>query len=235
MDEPLTLHQFRSPRGQSVQMWLRDGTTDYNTAFSCLDADEYALKDVYLGMDTAIDIGAHIGGVAIALAVDNPAAHVIAVEALSANVEMIHKNADANHIGPERLTIIHGGAAGPDDKAVEVAWDHGAMDGTNETAIHHRYIGNARNVGSEMDHQVETLPPVTLSHLVTGRTVKLLKIDCELCEYDAFKDADGLRQVPEIRGEYHDGFQRLVELLPDHDVVDLGDGHLGGFVAVRRG
>ena len=58
---------FRTPRGRSVSLSYREDTNDYNALRSCLDEDEYRLAELTL-TGTALDVGAHIGGVTVALA-----------------------------------------------------------------------------------------------------------------------------------------------------------------------
>jgi tRNA G46 methylase TrmB len=94
-----SLEQFRTPRGRAASLYVREGTADHNNVYSCLNEDEYRLTDLDLGEGVALDIGAHIGGVTIALALDNPQAHIIAVEALGANVEVLRANVETNGVG----------------------------------------------------------------------------------------------------------------------------------------
>jgi hypothetical protein len=118
-----TLEQFRTPRGRAASLYTRDETADHNNVYSCMTEDEYGLAGLtFADGDTALDIGAHIGGVSIGLALDNKNLHVVAVEALSANVEMLYRNIEANGVG-DRVTVRHGAAERPGKKSATVRWN----------------------------------------------------------------------------------------------------------------
>src|SRR5688500_12720216 len=99
---------FRTPRGQNVTMAYREDSSDWNTIRSCLDEDEYRLAELHL-TGTALDIGAHIGGATIAMAVDNPDLHVVSVEAVPPNVELLRANVVRNGLS-DRVTVVHAAA-----------------------------------------------------------------------------------------------------------------------------
>jgi FkbM family methyltransferase len=219
--------EFRTPRGAAVRMAVRSGTADYNNALSCLNEDEYGLASLDLGDSVALDIGAHIGGVTIALALDNPAAHVIAVEALSANIEVLRHNVEANGVG-DQVTIIHGAATKPGVKSATVRWNFDA----NESGQHHRFIGNAQLDGTGPG-EAEEVGGWSLADLPAD--IAFAKIDCEMCEYDVFT-SPAVKRIAEIRGEYHGGFQRIADMLDKTPHVTQTGGleTTGGFRAVRR-
>lgn len=225
--------EFRSPRGRTVRLWCRPGTNDRDMAYSCLDEDEYGLREVRLDDGVAVDVGSHIGMVAIGLLVDNPDARVIAVEPIPENVALIERNAEENGVA-DRLDIHHA-AASRIKTMVDVAWDFAG----DETASVHRYVGN-QPMAPGTTQKVATVPGATLASL-TLRPVRLLVTDCEGGEYELFGNttaagAKAKAQVAEIRGEYHRGYARLVGLLDQtHDVERLrGDDTVGGFVARLR-
>src|SRR3990167_6601223 len=138
---------FRTPRGRSLIAYHREDTSDWNTLNSCLgEVDEYQIRDRHLA-GTVLDIGAHIGGVTLALLLDNPDVHVIAVEPLPENVALLRRNLRVNGI-EDRCTIIEG-AAGRSGERVTISY---AFDG-GEHELHHAYIGNAN-----------TVPPDALAH-----------------------------------------------------------------------
>lgn len=223
---------YRTPRGASAQMAYRAGTNDHNTLFSCMTEDEYGLASVHLGPGSvAVDVGAYAGGVAIGLALDNPGARVIAVEPLSANVELITDNVRRNGL-EDRVLISHRAVAAPGLRTTTVRW---AFDGT-ESGLHHRYVGNSTLHAK--GGRSEVVDCVSLSDLVeaAGGFIHLLKIDCEGGEYELFLDADALPSVGTIVGEYHHGWDPLVALLDASHVVTMlsGDGNIGEFRAVPR-
>ena len=213
---------FRTPRGREVEMSYREDTNDFNTLRSCLDEDEYGLKDLELS-GTALDIGAYIGGVTMSLVLDNPELHVIAVEAVPPNVELLRENVRRAGI-EERVTVLH--AAAGKGKTATVRW---AFAG-NATADHHAFVGNSTILGPEVTHSEITLDVVTLNSLAKSYgPFSFAKVDCEGCEYD-FLTGRGLLDIACIRGEEHYG--RLP--LPGFDVTYTQGNAPRGFSAVRR-
>ncbi len=216
---------FRTPRGRQVTMAYREDTNDWNTLRSCLDEDEYRLRELALdGM--ALDVGAHIGGVSVALAVDHPELRVVAVEAVPPNVELLRANAEANGVS-DRLTVI--AAAAGKGKTATIRW---AFAG-NETADHHAFIGNSL-LPPGGTHLSERVPVVKLADLVAQfGPFAFLKIDCEGCEFP-FLTGRALRQVAHIRGEVHANPTPMVTALMDtHDVRVTGS-IPAAFEAVRK-
>lgn len=228
-DEVLT-GLFRTPRGSSAEMAYRAGTNDYNTLNACMTEDEYGLASVHLGPGSvAVDVGSYAGGVAIGLALDNPDCDVIAVEPLTANVDLIRDNVHRNRL-EGRILVLHRAVAAPGLRTTTIRW---AFDAT-ESGRHHRYVGNstlhARGGRSEV------VDCVSLSDLVeaAGGFIHLLKVDCEGGEYELFADGKALAWVGTIVGEYHAGDMRLRDLLEEtHSMVRLsGDDNIGEFRAV---
>lgn len=224
----MTQGAFRTPKGNAAQMDVRDGTSDHNTLFSCLTEDEYGLKELDLGEGVALDIGAHAGGVSVGLAVDNPRAKVIAVEALGANVGALRANVEANGVS-DRVTVVHAIAGKTKGKGT-VRWNFDQ----GESGQHHRFIANAHRMeGGE----TEEADVVTLAQLVkmAGGSVAFAKVDCEGCEYDVL-NSPAVKDVAEFRGEFHAGFDNLAHLLEPTHVVTMTSGTeaFGGFRAVRR-
>ncbi len=222
---------FVTPRGNPATMLVREGTSDYNSARSCLNDDEYDLSSINLANGIGLDVGAHIGGVTIALALDNPEARVIAVEALGANVDVLRANVAANGVG-DRVTVIHSAASSPKRKTARVRWN---FDG-GESGRHHRFIGNAQWQGDDGKPdagEAEDVDVWSLNDL--GSDVAFMKIDCELCEYDVFL-SPAVKRIAEIRGEFHAGLERIVALLDATHVVTQTGGYegTGAFTAIRR-
>ena len=213
---------FRTPRGRSVTMAYREDSSDYNTIRSCLDEDEYRLAELTLS-GTALDVGAHIGGATVALSIDNPELHVIAVEAVPPNVELLQRNIDAN--GLQNRVVVVNAAAGK-GKTATICW---AFEG-NESADHHAFIGNSSIQGPNVVHRSEQVPVVKLADLVAEHgPFTFAKVDCEGCEYD-FLTGPALSQVALIRGEEHHGPLAL----PGHTLTYTQPNTPRGFEAVRR-
>ena len=218
----VTQATFRTPRGQAVTLNYRQDTNDWNTLNSCLTEDEYGLRDLHL-TGQALDIGAHIGGVTIALALDNPELHVIAVEAVPPNAQLLASNVERAGVA-DRVTIIQ--AAAGKGKTATVRW---AFKG-NETADHHAFIGNAvMPEATLVEHEHSEVEVVTLAGLVKQYgPIGFAKVDCEGCEYPTLENIPDC--IVRIRGEEHYGPLDL----PDFEVTYTQDNAPRGFEAVRR-
>ena len=216
--------RFTTPRGQPVTMWVREGTNDWNTLSSCLDMDEYGLRDLHLD-GWAIDVGAYLGGVAVALAMDNPELHVLAVEPVPSNVELLQRNVEANEL-TDRIRVIDGAVAAPGTPTVSIFYGY---RGT-ESLEHHAFVGNstlAYDTGGETEHDERELVPWSLSELLAmcDGPVSFVKIDTEGAEF-AFLSDPAVAKVPRIYGEWHNvrGHTQadVTALLPDHKVTFSG-------------
>jgi FkbM family methyltransferase len=224
--------QFWTPRNRSAVMAYRTNSSDWNTVYACMTEDEYRLKDRHL-TGTAVDIGAHIGGVTVGLALDNPELHVIAVEPVPDNAALLRRNVEQNGVA-DRVTVIEGAAGGK--RPVSVWYGYTG----SESAEHHAFIGNsslAYDTSGTVTHEtVRYAKPVRLADL---GDVALVKIDCEGGEYAVLAD-EAVAKIPVILGEWHPVRGKtqfnITGLLGDtHDVTFSGpEAGPGGFVAVAR-
>lgn len=232
----MTVIEVYSPKGNLCSLTFRNGTSDLSTIGSTWmlwgkTDDEYGLRDLPPLSGYAIDIGAHIGSVALALLADHPDLRVIAVEPLSENVEVMQASAEANG-WTDRLTI-HTKAIGK-GKTADISWN---FDGP-EYLTNHRFIGGL-SLGSTVAHETRSVPTTNLTALTKGiAEVDFLKTDCEGCEFDLLADK-AVAKVKVIVGEGHpaDWLDRVHEALDDtHEVEVISDqGGPGLFRAVRRG
>jgi FkbM family methyltransferase len=197
------LVSLRSPRGNPVQLWCREGTSDLSTAGSVFAdvaasplVDEYDLASLTI-TGHFLDIGGHIGTVGIAVLIDNPEATVSFVEPLPENAALIRLNLDAN--GLTDRAMVYERSIG----SKTVAYGSGV----------HRYIGN---IAGPSEGAV-TVPALRLSQL---RPAQAMKLDCEGCEWKALADKR-IGEVPIIFGEYHGGAPERLHVLLDktHEVT----------------
>jgi FkbM family methyltransferase len=203
-------------------MACRDQTNDLSVVHSIFDHDEYGIPDGLTGH--ALDVGAHIGAWTVATALDNPEMRFTAIEALPANVEVLRANLAENGLS-DRVEVIWG-AAGLGTKATTIRY---AFTGPGDSETH-RYIGNQR-MAEGTGFEVIEVPTYGLGRLV-GKGARLVKIDCEGCEFSLLTGT-ALRRVDEIVGEYHDaGIVRLLD--KTHVVTTTGTETFGAFRAVRR-
>ncbi len=232
MEYALISKEFHTPRGQPVQMLVRDGTSDHNTLWSALNEDEYGFAGMNL-TGRAADIGAHIGSVAVGLLVDNPDLRVVAVEPVPPNVELLRQNLERNGVA-DRCEVIE--AAVGTGRTTTIRFGY-----TGEvSAEHHAFIGNTALVYKlqplDLPHTELKVPVVPLKRLLP---LDLIKIDTEGGEWGFLASPD-VREVRYIVGEVHptNGHAPLhmVELLAETHEVTFTGPPAGpcGFVAVRR-
>lgn len=223
----------QSPRGNDVTVHYREDTSDLSTIGSSFRlwgnlVDEYQLGSLPPLSGLAIDIGAHIGTVTLALLADHPDLHVTAVEPLPDNVAVIRASLAENG-WTDRAKVIKG-AIGK-GRTARVAYDFDGPDYLRN----HRYIGNMKK-GVEGEHSTVSVPALSLSRLIEGGC-SFLKVDCEGCEWDLLADP-AVAKVERIVGEGHpsDWLARVHKALDaTHDITVIEDaGGPGLFSAVRR-
>lgn len=166
--------------------------------------DEYELASLDL-TGLALDIGAHIGAVTIALALDNPTLRIKAVEVVPENVEMLRLNVAQNNV-TDRVEIIEKAAGGPDEQSRTCYMRHRSHPAaTDEYVAKSRYIANSfwspEENGAVFDAEAVEIGCVSLDDLAT-EDVSFIKIDCEGAEWEFFR-APALAKVTMVTGEYH--------------------------------
>ncbi len=223
---------FKTPQGRPAPMLYRQGTSDYNTLNACMTEDEYGFAGRKVS-GVAVDIGAHLGGVAVGLALDNPDLRVIAVEAVPPNAELLRQNVAQNGL-QDRVTVIEGAVGNGDPVSIHYGYTG------SESAVHHAFIGNAGIGGDDYTETAAYSQSVTLTSLLAeAGSIDLIKIDCEGGEF-GFLENPSVGQVPVILGEWHaivgKGLADLLTLLePTHTVTLSGpEAGPGGFVAVAK-
>src|SRR3990167_2089354 len=102
----LATGQWTTPGGHPATVWYRLDTNDWNTATSCLTADEYRTRTLDFE-GSFLDIGGYIGTVSLAILLDHTNTHAIIVEPLPENLELIERNLAANGL-TDRATVIAG-------------------------------------------------------------------------------------------------------------------------------
>jgi FkbM family methyltransferase len=225
-----------TPRSGGLVEWLtRTDTNDAALVVGIIGKDEYGLGSLPRLTGTAIDIGAHIGIVTLALARDHSQLHVIAVEAVDLNAEVLRANVEHNGFG-QRVTVVEAAAAAPGVKSVDITWNYRIADNADQAYVDDsRYIAGIFGDANGETHKV---PAVSLDSLMEGiDRLALLKIDCEGCEW-AFLRSKRVKDVDIIIGEYHNGggvaaIRALIG--KTHEVTQTGGADdVGMFRAVAR-
>src|SRR5688500_7319289 len=140
MDE--TRRTYRTPRGTPVELYARSGTNDEAMISALLAGDEYRIKDLYID-GWALDIGAHVGTIGIALAVDNPNLSVIAVEPVPDNADLIRQSIAANNLG-DRVYLEEAGAGAVGQSISPCLYGFTSADKSVDANYLHdtRFVGN---------------------------------------------------------------------------------------------
>lgn len=228
--------EMLTPKGHSARYTVRDGTSDGALVAGIVGEDEYGLMTLPPLDGWAIDIGAHIGTVAVTLATDHPGLRIVAVEALPDNVAFLCANILANHL--EARIFVESAAAASERETEPVAITYDWTDDASGYWHDNRFIGGMLHEGR---HRAWA-EPLSLGRILARHRidqVTLLKIDCEGCEW-FFLDSPEISRVDLVIGEMHAGRhgnrERLVELLsPTHEIEWLDDNLVvGHFRAVRR-
>lgn len=205
MDYFLKEANFKTPCYNTARMFYRENTNDWNTITASMVEDEYHLKALSPLSGVAIDVGAYVGSVSIALAIDNPGLRIVCVEPVSANIALILKSVEANNLS-DRITIIEGAAGGPKDKHAKIKW---AYAGESHLE-HHAFVGNASlltEYGNTpgLTYRESTVECYSLSRLLDiaqQDRISLLKIDCEGDEWRVLTDP-AIDRINTITGEWH--------------------------------
>jgi FkbM family methyltransferase len=219
-----------SQRGHHGIIHVRDGTSDLSLVLGHLSIDwakgddEYGLAGLKVS-GVFVDVGAHVGAVALAVLLDNPDAVAILVEPIPENLAMARESFAASGLS-DRATFL------------EAAVGDGTIRLGGE-GVDDRYVGN---IGTH-DGLTITARVVTLPELVemAGGRIAAMKVDCEGGEWGLL-DSPAVKDVDLIFGEWHgntadqDGKARLRALIgKTHRMVRFTDaGGIGLFRAVRR-
>lgn len=232
-----SLNQYKTPKGNTVWYAIREGTSDGALVSAIIGHDEYKLADLPPLEGWALDVGAHVGSVAIALAVDHPGLRVVAIDPVPENAECIREAIERNGLG-DRVVVIEAAAGPPGVKTTPLHYDYTHVDGVDDEHMRqNRYVGGVfREPHYTSIHRTITVPVVSLRSLAKEYgTFRFAKTDCEGGEWGFF--SDGAESVDEIVGEFHDReWPAIADLLAaSHDTTFLGGTPgIGLFRAVRK-
>lgn len=226
-----------TPNGSTFDIMVRGDTNDGALVHGILDTDEYALRGLPAMEGWALDIGAHVGTIALALALDHPRLKIIAVEPVPDNAELIRQSVRVNGLG-ERVFVEEAAAGAVGQATTPCHYAYTAAGIPDKGYIEqNRFIGNLWRDGVDSEGTVIDAPNVTIVGLMAKYEIddfRFAKIDCEGCEWQFFRS--GTQHIAEIIGEWHDApFSRIVKRLARHEVTLITDyGGSGIFRAMRR-
>lgn len=180
----MSTDSFTTPWGATIKADYREDTNDWNTLTSCLTEDEYQVQQ--LPKDgTAIDVGAHIGAVTMALA--SKGWRVIAAEILPENLGLLKINLEINKFNSDTASIVAKAVTDKDGEEIPAYY----VDTSSETGNAHRFIGstNARSGGDPhlFNGREVIVPTTTLEQIFKDfnlKKVDFLKVDIEGGEWD---------------------------------------------------
>lgn len=247
MIETLTRVRTVTPHGNVAHFSTRDTTNDAALVFGICAEDEYQFARMEPLSGWAVDIGGHIGIVAVMLGLDNPDLKVVVVEGLPENVAMIRRNIELNGL-EERVEVVD--MAATDDETETVPMIYGyewvGVEGVERPIVDTPYVTDSRYIGNIFDYpegeQAATVierPGIGLARLLDERGIEdvaLAKIDCEGCEWSVFR-SPAVTRIAYWIGEYHGtpGLAGVHKALDKTHIVTEREGaHEGLFEAVRR-
>jgi FkbM family methyltransferase len=203
----------------------RDGTIDANIAIGLnlwggTVGDEYRMMDRQLS-GWALDIGSHIGALAISAAVDHPDLQVIAVEVVPESADLIRQNAKRNHVA-DRVHVVNAAAGAPGQTTMRCHWGYTSREPESPNYVSaHRLIAETW-AGFGKPEFARDMPVVSLDVLNTPAVAKVGTIVGEFHAGDLTHVPDGRGRLRELLGATHD-----IEWWREEPII-------GTFEAVRR-
>lgn len=188
------------------------GDRSWWTAVECFGRDCYRLSTADLPPAPAVvDIGANIGGFALAVLAVRPQAQVAAYEPSPAALAALRTNIAVNN-AQARVAVHHGAVTGPSEP--DTVWLNEQVGNLCTSSVLDQ--GDAVGVSA---HRVE-VPAVPLSAILSSYAgdIDLLKMDVEGAEYGIVEatSVELLAKVRRMVVEYHDVPGRNVRELAHH-------------------
>jgi len=166
-----------------------------------------------------LDIGANIGAFSIAACKYYPEARIYAFEPLPQNYENLVKNLEINGCSGN-VVAVHSGVGKSDKPATmnaKIAKNSGGAS---------MYTKPDKSILNVKDIPMTTLDSIIETYNITGKSISLLKIDCEGCEYNTLYNTHNLHAIRSLVGEWHlnsflrsrgHSFQRLDSHIRKHN------------------
>jgi FkbM family methyltransferase len=178
-------------------------------------SDEYRLGQIrFEPGDVIVDVGAHVGMVAIWLAMRNPQVTVIAIEPEPLNLSHLRANIAANGV---RNIVVVPLALTADRRMLPIARPPSNSGGAG--CYYDQTDGYATSeVGSTtLDAIFEEFVP---------HHCRLLKVDCEGAEHEILPASQALRRVDWFAGEFHINSRLAARGHSNEALITLVAGHV---------
>lgn len=237
-DPALRTTYATTPAGNVFRLVTRPEVNDEALVNGILGTDEYQLREVRDLTGWALDIGAHVGTVALALAADHPGLSIVAVEPVPDNAALLRRSVEDTDLG-SRVHVVEA-SLGPVGRATQPCrFGYVEVDAVDESFVtQNAMIGNIWRLAKHADAETIDSPVVTLEGLRERFGVDrwaFVKIDCEGCEWEGLRE--GVDRIDLMVGEWHDAAPERIarQLAATHDVTVITDyGGSGIFRAVHR-
>ena len=203
---------YNGPKGLSASFLLRTDTADENTITATYTEDEYGFQNFPPGPgEGMIDAGGYVGSSAILYAQLYPQCPVVCVEPLPENIEIIKKNIERNGL-KDRITLIEGALWGTSEGKTKIFYRD-----QSEVGKVHKFVGSAikqyHETVSEDGFEAQNVSLIDCMVRLGVPRVRVLKMDVEGAEYEAFKGLteEWQKGIQTIVGEYHNIFPGRVD------------------------
>ncbi len=206
-DDPSLSHVEFDVEGRVVRLSDVPGSPWAAMVLEEFSRGTYHLASLQLAPgDTVLDIGAHIGGVSIILAVLHPDARIIAYEPASANYASLVQNLAAN--GITNVTAVQQ-AVMAERGEMTITWSASATAGSTVGLPADARAARERRGWSSETVQCVTLDDVFDTHGIAR--CAWLKLDCEGAEWGIVRTTDVLSRIDRIAMELHMPMSRQAE------------------------
>lgn len=199
MYEITTIPFLKNIWNKEIIMSYRENTNDKGVIESIMRYHEYKSKwFTYSDGDVFVDLGAHIGGWTILMAILNPTFKVYAFEPIPENLELLKRNIENNklkNIFPLQLAVSN--------SSVGKERIYYTDDSTRFGAIH-KFVGSMLGgTGRTIDVQKISVDEIFKNNNI--KRCRVVKSDCEGAEVKGFRTAspETLQKIDYIIGEFH--------------------------------
>ena len=204
--------EWDGPQGTHANFVFRPGTADENTINATFLEDEYHFVNFPPSEgEGMIDAGGYIGSTAILYAKLYPFCKVACIEPLPENLEIIRQNIDRNGL-TNQIILIAGALWGTSEGKTKIYYRDASTVGKV-----HKFVGSAvkqyHETVSEDFAEAQNITLMDVMAMMNFQCVRLLKMDVEGAEYEAFKGLteEYQKKIKTIVGEYHNIFPGRVD------------------------